>query len=60
LYRRKLYSESALHVLVREPRLLRNALSMRRALQLNLGPTVAGVTALADGWRGRGGKRDLA
>ena len=59
LYRRKLYGESAVRVLLREPRMLRNALSVRRALRFDFRHTAVGVRALVDGWKGRGGRRDF-
>lgn len=60
LYRRKLHHEHPLHFLAREPRMLRNALGLRRALTTgDLRPTRAAVHALADAARGRSGRRDL-
>lgn len=59
LYQRKLHGERVWRVLLREPRLVRNALGVRRALALDFRPCIAGVMALKDAFVGRGGKRDF-
>jgi GT2 family glycosyltransferase len=60
LYRRKLHHEHPLRFVAREPRMLRNALGLRRALTTrDFRPTRAAVEALADAVRGRSGRRDL-
>jgi GT2 family glycosyltransferase len=59
LYQRKFYDESAFRVLLRQPGMIRNALSIRRALRLDFRYSIVGIRALVDGWRGRGGRRDF-
>jgi GT2 family glycosyltransferase len=59
LYQRKVHGERPWRVLLREPRLVRNALSIRQALRRDFRSTLAGVTALTDAFRGRGGPRDF-
>ena len=59
LYQKKVFGERAWRVLLREPRIVRNALSIRRALRLDFRPTIAGLMALRDASTGRGGQRDL-
>lgn len=59
LYRQKVHGERAWTVLRRNPRLLRRALSVRRALRLDFRQTIVGVMAVTDAVRGRGGQRDF-
>lgn len=60
LYRRKLHHEHPLRFVAREPRMLRNALGLRRALATrDFRPTRAALEALADAIRNRSGRRDL-
>jgi GT2 family glycosyltransferase len=60
LYRRKLHGEHPLRFLVRHPRVVRNALGLRRALQRrDPRPTRAAALAIADAVRNRTGPRDL-
>jgi hypothetical protein len=60
LYRRKLHGEHPLRFLLRHPRIVRNALGLRRALERrDPRPTRAAALAIADAVRNRTGPRDL-
>jgi GT2 family glycosyltransferase len=59
LFRRKLFGEHPLRVILREPAMLRHSIGLKRALMLDLRPTVAYLLGLADAIRGRTGPRNL-
>lgn len=60
LYRRKLHGEHPLRFLLRHPRVVRNALGLRRAFECrDPRPTRAAALAIADALRNRTGPRDL-
>ena len=59
LFRRKLFGEHPLRVVARDTLMGRRLVSIRGLPRLDGRPTRAGLLAIADALRGRGGRRDL-